>query len=164
MFLKHLFYVINFIVVLDYSYLEEALKVAEKFLNCVNENVRIKENQDRLDWLQQCVQNDLNLVFNSNTNKLGPRQLLHHSVLKKLKTNKELIGFLFNDFFLLVQPSKSVGTQFTFQRNTNIAFKMYKQVNLTSYFCLSDWDSSRSRICFWGLKILLLFPFESRQN
>lgn len=112
----------------DYPYLEEALKVAEKFLNCVNENVRIKENQDRLDWLQQCVQNDLNLVFNSNTNKLGPRQLLHHSSLKKLKTNKELIGFLFNDFLLLVQPSKSLGMQFSFQRNTNITYKMYKQV------------------------------------
>lgn len=108
--------------------MEEALKVAERFLNCVNENVRMKENQDRLNWLQQCVQNDLNLVFNSNTNKLGPRQLLHHSVLKKLKSNKELIGFLFNDFFLLVQPSKSVGTQFLFQRNTNITYKMYKQV------------------------------------
>lgn len=127
----------NLIDIPDYLYLEEALKVAEKFLNCVNENVRIKENQDRLDWLQQCVQNDLNLVFNSNTNKLGPRQLLHHSVLKKLKTNKELIGFLFNDFLLLVQPSKSVGTQFTFQRNTNITFKMYKQVNSKLLFMLA---------------------------
>ncbi|KAJ8949979.1 hypothetical protein NQ318_002388 [Aromia moschata] len=45
----------------DFKYLEEALRMAEKFLSCVNENVRLKENQDRLDWLQQCVQNDLNL-------------------------------------------------------------------------------------------------------
>ncbi|KAJ8965769.1 hypothetical protein NQ314_003910 [Rhamnusium bicolor] len=112
----------------DHKYLEEALRIAEKFLSSVNENIRVKENQDRMEWLQQCVQNDLNLVFNSNTNKLGPRQLLHFGVFIKLKSNKELLGFLFNDFLLLVQPSKSIaGSQFLFQRNSNISYKMYKQ-------------------------------------
>ncbi|KAG5876056.1 hypothetical protein JTB14_016798 [Gonioctena quinquepunctata] len=111
----------------DFKYLEEALSLAEKFLSTINENVRSKENQDRMDWLQQSVQNDLNLVFNSETNRLGPRQITHYGIFSKLKTNKELIGFLFNDFFMLVQPSKSVGHQFLFQRNGNIVYKMYRQ-------------------------------------
>ncbi|XP_044270711.1 intersectin-1 isoform X3 [Tribolium madens] len=111
----------------DYELLQEALKNAEKFLNDINENVKQKENQERYDWLQRCVQNDLNIVFNSETNKLGPRKLIHFGVLSKVKSGKELIGFLFNDFFLLIQPSKSLGTQFTFQRNSNISYKMYKQ-------------------------------------
>lgn len=113
---------------LDYKYLEEAQRVAERFLNGINENVRLKENQDRLEWVQQCVQNDLNIKFNNNTNKLGPRKLLHYGVLTKTKSGKELIGFLCNDFFFLVQCSKSLGTQFHFQRNSNVNYKMYKQV------------------------------------
>lgn len=44
-----------------------------------------------------------------------------------MKSGKELVGFLFNDFFLLIQPSKSLGGQFTFQRNNNITYKVYKQ-------------------------------------
>lgn len=104
------------------------MRIAERFLNGVNENVRLKENQERMDWLQQCVQSDLNLIFNSNTNRLGPRQLLHFGILMKVKSSKELLGFLFNDFFLLVQPSRSVGSQFTFQRNNNLSYKTYKQV------------------------------------
>uniref|UniRef100_A0AAR5QBU5 Intersectin-1 n=1 Tax=Dendroctonus ponderosae TaxID=77166 RepID=A0AAR5QBU5_DENPD len=111
----------------DFRLLEEALRISEKFLSCVNENIRLKENEERMAWLQQCVQNDLNLVFNSNTNKLGPRQLLHFSSFTKLKTGKELLGFLFNDFLMLVQPSKSNIGQFYFQKNTNITYKMYKQ-------------------------------------
>ncbi|XP_063920516.1 intersectin-1 isoform X2 [Zophobas morio] len=111
----------------DYESLQEALRDAEKFLNDMNENVRQKENQERYDWLQRCVQNDLNIVFNSETNKLGPRKLSHFGGLSKVKSGKELVGFLFNDFFLLIQPSKSLGTQFTFQRNNNISYKMYKQ-------------------------------------
>nr|XP_023015070.1 intersectin-1 isoform X3 [Leptinotarsa decemlineata] len=121
----------------DFQYLEEALRQAEKFLNCINENVRLKQNQDRMEWLQQSVQNDLNLVFNSDTNKLGPRQLLHFGIFSKLKTNKELIGFLFNDFFMLVQPSKSVGYQFSFQRNGNVTYKMYKQPILIQNLSIS---------------------------
>ncbi|KAJ8922264.1 hypothetical protein NQ315_004202 [Exocentrus adspersus] len=111
----------------DYKYLTEALRIAENFLSSVNENVRLKENQERMEWLQQCVQNDLNIVFNSNTNKLGLRQMLHFGILTKVKTNKELLGFLFNDFFLLVQCNRSIGPQFTFQRNNNVTYKMYKQ-------------------------------------
>lgn len=112
----------------DYKLLEEALRISEKFVSCVNENVRLKENQERMEWLQQSVQNELNLTFNGTTNKLGPRQLVHFGVFTKLKTGKDLLGFLFNDFFILVQPSKTVVGQFTFQKNSNITYKMYKQV------------------------------------
>lgn len=88
-----------------------------------------------MEWLQQSVQNDLNLTFNGTTNKLGPRQLVHFGVFTKLKTGKDLLGFLFNDFFMLVQPSKTVVGQFTFQKNSNITYKMYKQVWKMSLPC-----------------------------
>ncbi|XP_050307151.1 intersectin-1 isoform X3 [Anthonomus grandis grandis] len=127
----------------DYKLLEEALRIAEKFLSCVNENVRLKENQERMQWLQQSVQNELNLTFNSNTNRLGPRQLLHFGSFTKLKTGKELLGFLFNDFFMLVQPSKAIIGQFGFQRNTNVIYKMYKQPILIQNLSVSR-ESSES--------------------
>jgi hypothetical protein len=53
----------------------------------VNEGVREKENSDRLEWLQRCVQCDgleEELVFNSMTNSLGPRKFLHFGVLHKV--------------------------------------------------------------------------------
>ncbi|CAG9830277.1 unnamed protein product [Diabrotica balteata] len=125
----------------DYKNLQEALTLAESFLNSINENVRLKENQDRLNWLQQCVQNDLNIVFNSETNKLGPRQLLHYGIFNKLKSNKELLGFLFNDFFMFVQATKSIGVQFTFQINENVSYKLYKQPILIQNLMVSR-DSS----------------------
>ncbi|XP_050500255.1 intersectin-1-like isoform X2 [Diabrotica virgifera virgifera] len=125
----------------DYKNLQEALILAESFLNSINENVRLKENQDRLNWLQQCVQNDLNIVFNSETNKLGPRQLLHYGIFNKLKSNKELLGFLFNDFFMFVQATKSIGVQFTFQINENVSYKLYKQPILIQNLMVSR-DSS----------------------
>jgi hypothetical protein len=53
----------------------------------VNEGVREKENSDRLEWLQRCVQCEgleEELVFNSLTNSLGPRKFLHFGVLYKV--------------------------------------------------------------------------------
>ncbi|XP_076263681.1 dynamin associated protein 160 isoform X4 [Rhynchophorus ferrugineus] len=121
----------------DYKSLVEAQRISEKFLNSVNENVRLKENQERMQWLQQCVQNDLNLKFNSNTNKLGIRQLLHYGTFSKLKTGKDLLGFLFNDLFILVQPSKNITGQFNFQRNFNVIYKLYKQPILIQHITVS---------------------------
>jgi hypothetical protein len=54
----------------------------------VNEGVREKENSDRLEWLQRCVQCDgleEELVFNSMTNSLGPRKFLHFGILHKVR-------------------------------------------------------------------------------
>ena len=53
----------------------------------MNEGVREQENSDRLEWLQRRVHIeglDERLVFNSITNMLGPRKLIHFGPLKKV--------------------------------------------------------------------------------
>lgn len=95
--------------------------------------MREKENSDRLEWLQthvSCDGLDEQIVFNSLTNSLGPRKLLHFGILHKSKSGKELVGFLTNDFLLFVQPFKSIPSnqQFSFERNENNKFKLYKKV------------------------------------
>ena len=60
------------------------------FKNCfsqVNEAVSQKENTDKLEWMQRqvmCEGLSERLVFNSLTNTLGPRKLLHTGVLHKV--------------------------------------------------------------------------------
>ncbi|XP_023597091.1 intersectin-1 isoform X2 [Trichechus manatus latirostris] len=69
------------------------------------------------------------LVFNSVTNCLGPRKFLHGGKLYKAKSSKELYGFLFNDFLLLTQiikPLGSSGTDKVFSPKSNLQYKMYK--------------------------------------
>uniref|UniRef100_A0A3B4YTY2 Intersectin 2b n=1 Tax=Seriola lalandi dorsalis TaxID=1841481 RepID=A0A3B4YTY2_SERLL len=93
----------------DRGPLKEALERAEELCQQVNEGVREKENSDRLEWIQNHVQCDgaaEHLVFNSLTNCLGPRKLLHSGKMHKAKSNKELWAFLFNDFLLLTHASK----------------------------------------------------------
>ncbi|KAJ9601403.1 hypothetical protein L9F63_000427, partial [Diploptera punctata] len=111
--------------------LQEALAKAEEFCTQVNEGVREKENSDRLEWLQRCVQCEgleEELIFNSMTNSLGPRKFLHFGVLHKAKSGKELVGFLMNDFLLLAQPPKPVGNSFKFdEKYVNSIFKLYKK-------------------------------------
>ena len=67
----------------------------------------MKENSERLEWLQihvdlQTEEKALQekITFNSLTNSVGPRRFLHCGVLKKTKSEKELVGFLFNDFLM----------------------------------------------------------------
>lgn len=72
----------------DHDYLQEALRTADRFLKLINENVRQKESRDRLEWLQQNILTDFTITFNGTTNKLGPRKLLHHGNLTKVR-NKE---------------------------------------------------------------------------
>ncbi|KAM9861208.1 intersectin-2b isoform 2-T2 [Aulostomus maculatus] len=116
----------------DRGPLKEALERAEELCQLVNEEVREKENSDRLEWIQSHVQCDgtaEHLVFKSLTNCLGPRKLLHSGKMYKAKSNKELWAFLFNDFLLLTQSGK----QFTssvpdklFSSKNNAQLKMYK--------------------------------------
>nr|CAH7740527.1 unnamed protein product [Callosobruchus chinensis] len=116
----------------DYQHLQKSLSLAETFLSKINENVRLRQTEKQMNWLQDSIQNELNLVFNSKTNKMGPRKLLHFGVLKKLKSGKELICFLFNDFLMLTQCSRNVSHgQFMFEKNSNVIYKMYKQPILT---------------------------------
>ncbi|XP_077409636.1 intersectin-2-like isoform X2 [Vanacampus margaritifer] len=116
----------------DQSPLKEALERAEELCSQVNEGVREKENSDRLEWIQSHVQCDgaiEHLVFNSLTNCLGPRKLLHSGRLHKTKSSRELWAFLFNDFLLLTQAAKSLsssGADKLFSPKSNIQLKMYK--------------------------------------
>ncbi|XP_070453293.1 intersectin-1 isoform X3 [Equus przewalskii] len=116
----------------DHSHLKHALENAEELCSQVNEGVREKENSDRLEWIQahvQCEGLSEQLVFNSVTNCLGPRKFLHSGKLYKAKSNKELYGFLFNDFLLLTQiikPLGSSGTDKVFSPKSNLQYKMYK--------------------------------------
>ncbi|XP_062891102.1 intersectin-2b isoform X2 [Mobula hypostoma] len=117
----------------DHSHLKLALDRAEELCSQVNEGVREKENSDRLEWIQSHVQCDglaEHVTFNSITNCLGPRKLLHSGKLYKTKSNKELYGFLFNDFLLLTYIVKqsfiSSGSEKLFSSKCNSQFKMYK--------------------------------------
>ncbi|KAH0621791.1 hypothetical protein JD844_023418 [Phrynosoma platyrhinos] len=116
----------------DHNNLKLALECAEELCLQVNEGVREKENSDRLEWLQSHVQCEglvEQLIFNSLTNCLGPRKLLHSGKLYKTKSNKELYGFLFNDFLLLTYMVKqfvSTGSDKLFSPKSNSQFKMYK--------------------------------------
>uniref|UniRef100_A0A8B9L4U1 Intersectin 1 (SH3 domain protein) n=1 Tax=Astyanax mexicanus TaxID=7994 RepID=A0A8B9L4U1_ASTMX len=116
----------------DHSHLRQALEKAEELCSQVNEGVREKENSDRLEWIQahvQCEGLSEQLVFNSVTNCLGPRKFLHSGKLYKAKSNKELYGFLFNDFLLLTQVIKPLGSSATdkvFSAKSHLQYRMYK--------------------------------------
>ncbi|XP_026196831.1 intersectin-2a [Anabas testudineus] len=116
----------------DRGPLREALERAEELCSQVNEGVREKENSDRLEWIQshvQCEGSIEHLVFNSLTNCLGPRKLLHSGRLYKTKSSRELWTFLFNDFLLLThsaKPFSSSGPDKLFSPKTSIQLKMYK--------------------------------------
>ncbi|XP_025153688.1 intersectin-2 isoform X3 [Harpegnathos saltator] len=135
----------------DRQYLQEALAKSEEFCTQVNEGVREKENSDRLEWLQThvvCDGLEEQLVFNSLTNSLGPRKLIHYGILHKSKSGKELVGFLTNDFLLFVQPVKfslSTCQQFSFERNKHQKFKMYrKPIFLNELSLLGESDGNGS--------------------
>ncbi|XP_056902864.1 intersectin-1 isoform X2 [Takifugu flavidus] len=116
----------------DHSHLKAALEKAEELCSQVNEGVREKENSDRLEWIQahvQCEGLSEQLVFNSVTNCLGPRKFLHSGKLFKAKSSKELYGFLFNDFLLLTQVTKPLGSSGldkVFSSKTHLQYRMYK--------------------------------------
>ncbi|KAF5909210.1 intersectin-1 isoform X1, partial [Clarias magur] len=116
----------------DHSHLRQALEKAEELCSQVNEGVREKENSDRLEWIQahvQCEGLSEQLVFNSVTNCLGPRKFLHSGKLYKAKSNKELFGFLFNDFLLLTQITRPLGSSASdkvFSAKSHLQYRMYK--------------------------------------
>ncbi|MEJ1277914.1 hypothetical protein NN561_008833 [Cricetulus griseus] len=91
-----------------------------------------EENSDRLEWIQahvQCEGLSEQLVFSSVTNCLGPRKFLHRGKLYKAKSYKELYCFLFNNFLLLIQISKPLGSSSTgkvFSPKSNLQYKTYK--------------------------------------
>lgn len=142
----------------DRGPLRDALERAEELCSQVNEGVREQENSDRLEWIQTHVQCEgpievkaepplvrlaepppsvtapalfQHLVFNSLTNCLGPRKLLHSGRLHKTKSSRELWAFLFSDFLLLTHSAKqfsSSGSDKLFSLKSNVQLKMYKTV------------------------------------
>uniref|UniRef100_H2YPG0 PH domain-containing protein n=1 Tax=Ciona savignyi TaxID=51511 RepID=H2YPG0_CIOSA len=69
------------------------------------------------------------LVFNSKTNCLDQRRFIYCGNLYKHKSNKELVGFLFNDFLLLTTPHKPLSgptNDLVFTSKSNPQFRMYK--------------------------------------
>ncbi|XP_067097402.1 intersectin-2a isoform X2 [Osmerus mordax] len=118
----------------DRGPLREALERAEELCSQVNEGVREKENSDRLEWIQSHIQSDgliEHLVFNSLTNCLGPRKLLHSGRLHKTKSSRELWAFLFNDFLLLTHTAKQFSSSSSssdklFSPKSSMQLKMYK--------------------------------------
>lgn len=64
----------------DHTDLKAALSEAKILCDQVNDGVRQKENTEQLEWLQANVTFTLleeKLVFNSQTNFMGSRKLLH---------------------------------------------------------------------------------------
>ncbi|CAL1275959.1 unnamed protein product [Larinioides sclopetarius] len=135
----------------DYPHLKEALNLAQQLCNQVNEGVRERENSDRLEWIQNHVLCDglpEQITFNSLTNCLGPRKLLHAGILYKAKSNKELMAFLFNDFLLLTQPFKELGkitNVFTSEKAMNSLYKMYKHPLFLNNVTVKSTDSENNQ-------------------
>ena len=133
----------------DSSCLLEALQRARTLCEQVNEGMRMKENSERLEWLQihvdlQTEEKALQekITFNSLTNSVGPRRFLHCGLLKKTKSEKELVGFLFNDFLLLTTSSKSFeGSQFSFDKHHSYNLKLYRQPLFLNTITVKHWKN-----------------------
>ena len=132
----------------DLFNVERALEISKKLCDQVDEGMRQKENSERLEWLQIHVdaQGPEKIVFNSATNIMGSRKFLHHGVLKKAKSGKELVGFLFNDFLLLTLPSRPIQGQFSFDKHHDIELKPYRNPIFLVSLSLSSVPEEDSRL------------------
>ncbi|KAK7902035.1 hypothetical protein WMY93_018804 [Mugilogobius chulae] len=155
----------------DNSHLKAALEKAEELCSQVNEGVREKENSDRLEWIQahvQCEGLSEQLVFNSVTNCLGPRKFLHSGKLFKAKSSKELYGFLFNDFLLLTQVTKplgSSGSDKVFSSKTHLQYRMYKTpIFLNEVLVKLPTDPSGDEPSFTSLILTGFIPSEQKAS
>mgnify|MGYP002716649594 CR=1 FL=1 len=96
----------------DYNDCQKTLEFARKFCIDLNETCRKTDNFDKLHWVQQHVRIPAKTLrrsidFNSETQFLGPRTLIRTGILIKSPSSRVLVGFLFNDFFMLATPDKS---------------------------------------------------------
>ncbi|XP_069137912.1 intersectin-1-like isoform X1 [Argopecten irradians] len=138
----------------DHQNLMDALSKAEELCSQVNEGVRERENSDRLEWIFSHVQCDglpEKITFNSVTNCLGPRKLLYSGTLYKNKSNKELVGFLFNDFLLLTVPLTSSTSVFVFDPKAKAQYKMYKSPIFLNEVMLKKTTEEDSETCQFQL-------------
>lgn len=106
--------------------------MSSTILNVCNEQIRDKENVAQLQWLQERVtfaSAVTALTFRGHVPKINARRrLLYSGTLIKVKSKKELVGFLFNDMLFLTQPSKEGPFSLPLQPSPSlkITFKAYR--------------------------------------
>lgn len=116
----------------DYDNMKTAHDWAKYLCNRINEGTRLHENVGRLEWIQSHVQLEAmehRVLFNSETNFLGMREVLHVGSLTKVNSGRELVAFLFTDFLLFALPTKEIGkvsNLFMSDRAMSSYYKMYK--------------------------------------
>ncbi len=101
----------------DYMDLKSALERATTLCEHVNDGVMQKENTEQLEWLQSHVaftNLEEKIVFNSQTNFMGPRKLLHHGKFFKVWSANLLVysspGFTCIYFVRFVDLRTSLGS------------------------------------------------------
>ncbi|CAG8655621.1 13678_t:CDS:10, partial [Dentiscutata heterogama] len=93
----------------DHQNMMQALHKAEKILEETNEAAREQENQMKLKEISNLVELENleeKLDLTSMTRLVGKRQFLLEGALKKAKSGRNLIGYLFNDILLLCHANK----------------------------------------------------------
>ncbi|CAG2180579.1 unnamed protein product, partial [Oppiella nova] len=110
----------------------------------VNEACRNTEDSQRLQWIQKQIRVDgidQNIDFNSDTNCLGRRQLLHSGTLIKANSGRELIAFLFNDFLLLTIALKElpkITNVFASEKALSATYRLYKEPILLNDIIITE--------------------------
>ncbi|XP_075677033.1 dynamin associated protein 160 isoform X2 [Dermatophagoides pteronyssinus] len=133
----------------DFDDCQKTLEFAKKFCSDLNETCRKTDNFDKLHWIQQHVRITSKLFprsidFNSETQFLGPRTLIRVGILIKSPSSRVLVGFLFNDFFMLVTPDKSglklrnVTNFFQTKRAYSTTYTLYRKPMILDQFQLAD--------------------------
>lgn len=169
-----------------------ALKLCEQ----VNEACRRKEdteqNKRRLAWAQSHIKQSLNhdssldlafaagvdeqqaldsksaetIIFNSETNYLGDRQLLKAGCFSKLRSGREIVLFLFNDILLLAQVRGGsilkVENIFSSPKAQQNYYKFYRAPILLEHLTLVS--VSKNRRASWVEKQSITVSFSDQSN
>ena len=93
------------------SKIDSALSHLEKICMDANEGVRMHENATKVEWVMNHLDFPENEVMCKNiihSKSEINRKLLYTGKLVKTNSNKELVGFLFNDLLLFTRPSKNI--------------------------------------------------------
>ncbi|KFD54408.1 hypothetical protein M513_04751 [Trichuris suis] len=126
----------------DFGNLEQAIFDLRALCDDVNRLASQAENLHMLHWCQCHIRCDSllpTMVFNASTNRLGPRKFIHSGILYKAKSNRLLVGFLFNDFLMLTTPDEPIGDPSTFKVHANCEsiFSLYKKPLMLSHATLN---------------------------
>lgn len=116
----------------DYENLHNAMTALKDLCDEVNRVATETDNLQMLYWCQnhiKCESIQPKFVFQSPTNFLGLRKFLHFGVLFKAKSNRLLIGLLFNDVLMLTTPDEAIDhpDSFKLTRTSELVLSLYKQ-------------------------------------